>query len=456
MSPSSRNRICGILFWVKFTVAFLMSAGGLVFLSYKVFSMYKSPSPKAVTLNGQEGQVTIGPDGKPVVAGTAPPVPTCLASAAPRSLARLEPPNGRVLVGFHLDWAYDTPSRLTSRMGFRPAVSNAFMTMTPSETEPVNYDMLTWHMWQVYLSGGGMFELTLIPSTLNLPDASFTALSVKLKELIEKYGVPVFIRFGHEMNGNWLPYGLQPAQYITAFRKMSVAAHAQSDLIATIWAPNIGLTYPFAGAGVVTMPTLQSDPVNFALLDTNADGAINTQDDPYGPFYPGDEYVDWIGLSLYWYPTAAVGFNVLVPANYLVTSLNGAAAVPFPTINATARDFYGRFVQAKNKPFAFPESGAPWAPLEPAQPGITELDVKRSWWTQMFSPDFHAAFPNIKMVVNFEERKSDGLPQDERDWRITNDTVIASAFSTFLQQQATFTLVGNNTAFACNGGLVVV
>lgn len=35
-----------------------------------------------------------------------------------------------------------------------------------------------------------------------------------------------------------------------------------------------------------------------AALDTNKDGVFNAADDAFSPYYPGDPYVDWIGLSL--------------------------------------------------------------------------------------------------------------------------------------------------------------
>ena len=34
-------------------------------------------------------------------------------------------------------------------------------------------------------------------------------------------------------------------------------------------------------------------------LDTNDDGWVDMYDDPYTPFYPGDQWVDWVGLNEY-------------------------------------------------------------------------------------------------------------------------------------------------------------
>ena len=62
-----------------------------------------------------------------------------------------------------------------------------------------------------------------------------------------------------------------------------------------MWAPNVGTGYPYGYApGLVSL-------TDFAILDTNKDGVIDGNDDPYGPYYPGSEHVDWVGLSAYWY-----------------------------------------------------------------------------------------------------------------------------------------------------------
>lgn len=34
-------------------------------------------------------------------------------------------------------------------------------------------------------------------------------------------------------------------------------------------------------------------------LDTNGNGVLDQEDDPFTPYFPGPEYVDWVGLSFY-------------------------------------------------------------------------------------------------------------------------------------------------------------
>ena len=44
-------------------------------------------------------------------------------------------------------------------------------------------------------------------------------------------------------------------------------------------------------------------------MDTNGDGVVDNLDDPYLPYYPGDAYVDWVGMSVI--PTILHACNIL-------------------------------------------------------------------------------------------------------------------------------------------------
>lgn len=43
---------------------------------------------------------------------------------------------------------------------------------------------------------------------------------------------------------------------------------------------------------------------DIALLDTNNNGELDADDDSLAPYYPGDDVVDWIGVSIckFWLP----------------------------------------------------------------------------------------------------------------------------------------------------------
>jgi mannan endo-1,4-beta-mannosidase len=100
-------------------------------------------------------------------------------------------------------------------------------------------------------------------------------------EQVAAAGVPVAISFGHEMNGNWYPWGsseASPAAFVAAWRLIHAifAAAGATDVI-WIWNPNI----------------------------------ISASDVPLQPYYPGNAYVTWIGLTGYFPMSGPVTFDQL-------------------------------------------------------------------------------------------------------------------------------------------------
>lgn len=69
-------------------------------------------------------------------------------------------------------------------------------------------------------------------------------------------------------------------------------------------------------------------------------GVIDNADDPYLPYYPGDQYVDWVGLSLY---------------NYGQGIADPDAISNFITFGTYVR-LYGKFAREKNKSFILSET----------------------------------------------------------------------------------------------------
>jgi hypothetical protein len=48
-----------------------------------------------------------------------------------------------------------------------------------------------------------------------------------------------------------------------------------------VWSVNAGRDYPF-GESTMPNPTKESDPENLEILDTNKNGILDSEDDPYG------------------------------------------------------------------------------------------------------------------------------------------------------------------------------
>ncbi|MEG1442119.1 MAG: stalk domain-containing protein, partial [Oscillospiraceae bacterium] len=84
-----------------------------------------------------------------------------------------------------------------------------------------------------------------------------------LEELNEYSDVPMFLRIGAEMN-IWEDKA-NPKEFITAFRHIANLVREKTDHIATVWS-----------------------------VSHASEWNTNMED-----FYPGDEYVDWIGISAY-------------------------------------------------------------------------------------------------------------------------------------------------------------
>jgi hypothetical protein len=100
-------------------------------------------------------------------------------------------------------------------------------------------------------------------------------------------GLPLAIRFDHEMNGVWYPWsettgkgasinGNNPGDYVKVWKHVHdiFEQEGANDLVIWTWAPNIINKLPAANKSVEFLTAL----------------------------YPGDDYVDWIGLSGYLRP----------------------------------------------------------------------------------------------------------------------------------------------------------
>ena len=95
----------------------------------------------------------------------------------------------------------------------------------------------------------------------------------KFADAVRALNLPVAISFGHEMNGNWYPWGTTdatPAEFVAAWQHIhDLFAAVGATNVIWIWNPNI----------VNPMPDVQ-----------------------LSPYWPGNAYVDWVGLTGY-FPT---------------------------------------------------------------------------------------------------------------------------------------------------------
>jgi hypothetical protein len=348
---------------------------------------------------------------------------TTLRSA--RALERLEPPEGCYL-GFSVAGG-EAIAHFNSRLGIRPAVYTGFFEF-PLTTAARS--SLTEFFNQVQPTRGiALITLEPYAGLSNVTQEACLELA-QLCSNQETQGIGgILVRFAHEMNGNWNPWGQQPILYKQTFRLLAQQVRAHTTRTAMLWAPSYGGGYPFG------QPRVTSGTPEFAALDTDADGELSQSDDMYEPYYPGDDVVDWVGLTLYhwgvqwpWIENElpeANSFALLLTGNY--NGGNGdQTSVP---------DFYARYCAdgVRNKPLAIPETAAFF---NPHQGGAHELAIKQAWWRQVFNTagdtpdalDVALHFPKLKCVSWFEHYKLEAEQNQWIDWRISAYAPVRSAF----------------------------
>jgi hypothetical protein len=131
----------------------------------------------------------------------------------------------------------------------------------------------------------------------------------------------------------WMNYGIKPTRYVDLWRRVHRIVKATAPLTMLCWAPNAGNGWPYG----VTRDYFTAE--EFAIMDTNGNGIMDGGDDPYSPFYPGDEYVDWIGTSNYHFGSVPPYVDNYMP--YLGQFEDNLNYIP--------GDLYHSYSAAKNK-----------------------------------------------------------------------------------------------------------
>lgn len=160
----------------------------------------------------------------------------------------------------------------------------------------------------------------------------------------EGIDAPIWFRPMNEFNGGWVPYGLEPKTFRAAWRRMYNIAEkigaAQKHLF--VWAPN-HRSYP--------------------------DEEWNKMEN----YWPGDQYVDWVGLSAY------------PPSKKFITDTNRQ----YPVVNV--KEFYDKYSGHK--------------PLMIAEGGFSD-DIDRVRWVREWFEGLKKERPKIRAVIweNHDQR----------------------------------------------------
>ncbi len=217
-------------------------------------------------------------------------------SASPRH-RELFPPAGKTFIGVMTDKGphdFKPVDRFTAAAKHRPQVmlfSEGWASATFDRTlfdrirDRGMMPMLGWEPWDYQLDQGARKqkstaqEIDRIRSDQptyrlsRIAGGDFDSYVRSWAEGIKSLGYPVAIRFAHEMNGYWYPWcelvnGNQPGDYVKAWRHVH-------DVFRT--------------AGVTNVTWVWSANVRYTDLTPK----LST-------YYPGDDYVDWLGLTGYY------------------------------------------------------------------------------------------------------------------------------------------------------------
>ncbi|GLF96042.1 glycoside hydrolase family 26 protein [Streptomyces yaizuensis] len=236
--------------------------------------------PAATGAAGQAG----GPDrGAPGESGESA-IPTAPVNSD--AAARLIPEKG-VYFGISTlktPFAPEETDLVADRAGVRPNLLEYFVKWN-EEYRPEAVDasyrqnavpLLTWEPWTSLAGGTEQPAYRLSAITEGRHDPYLR----KFAEDIREHGRPLILRFAHEMNGTWFPWaearnGNSPGDYVKAWRYVhDVFTEAGADNVVWHWSPNI-------------LRTVEGTRLR--------------------PLYPGDRYVDLVGVSGYRRNEASAG-----------------------------------------------------------------------------------------------------------------------------------------------------
>ncbi|MCA9731312.1 MAG: hypothetical protein H6696_08105 [Deferribacteres bacterium] len=220
--------------------------------------------------------------------------------------------------------------------------------------------MITWEPWVVAFE---KYKNNMADSSVALITAGeFDYYIHSWARQIVQYGKPIFLRLGHEMSNPWYTwsnhYGNTPEMYIAMWRhvyEIFQKEGAKNSLF--VWSPY-----------------------------TAADSV----------FYPGNDYVDWIGFDIF---------------NYGALSETGSW-YDFSTLTSILYNNYTKY----NKPMMI------------AEVGCSEFGGnKNDWYRDMFHLLTTNVFPQIKLLVIFDNPIGKTATGLDVDWSMTADEAVYSA-----------------------------
>ena len=276
-------------------------------------------------------------------------------------------------VGAYVTGSAENLTNLTTlegKVGQKFAVRNFFQNTSQGFTQVQSaaitdhgaIPLVTLEFWNASVSTsvmtGGSYK--------QIANGSMDAYLIKYATNAKNFGKPVWLRPFHEMNGNWYPWagtaaGNTPADFIAAWRHVrTLFKNAGATNVKFVWSPN-------------------------------ADSVPNTTANAIGKYWPGESYVDSIGID---------GYN-------------------FGTTSSTWRSFSSVMGPAYKACAAL----SPTKPIFIAETGCGTVGGDKAAWISNMFKVIPTTYPRIVGVTWFNANK-------ERDWRIESSTASLNAFKT--------------------------
>jgi glycosyl hydrolase family 26 len=307
-----------------------------------------------------------------VLAAGVPAATADTAGRAASTAARLERAHS-VFFGVSIDRPAETLGAFEQSAGKRVALVNSYVSLASTHFDIAGADavwargavpMVTWEPWRDGSLGPRQPEFALS----RFVEGRFDSVLRQYAEDVRDWGHPVMLRFAPEMNGDWNSWspgvnGNSPQAFVAVWKHV----HDLFDAVGAgnvewVWSPNVSFPH--------------STPLRL--------------------LYPGDAYVDWVGVDGYNWGRSRPG-----------TRWQSFSSIFGPTLRSIAR--------LTSKPIVLTEVAS------------TELGGKKSDWIRDFLGQL-GRNPSIVGFVWFQYDK-------ETDWRIDSSSASRAAFGTGLAQR---------------------
>jgi len=199
-----------------------------------------------------------------------PAAPAAAAAQAPRRVFGVATDPWRVD-----DWAAAVGERPTMVMEFEAWSRNRTLDNHFEELrrQQIQTFMLTWEPWETVSAALGKTA-----QHAEQPEFSNAAIAGGKKdgyirafaESVARSGLKVYVRYAHEMNGDWYPWSRDPKSYIAAWRRVV-------DIFRAAGAENAKFVFS----------------VNPSVFEPTAQWEANMR-----RYWPGDDYVDLVGSTM--------------------------------------------------------------------------------------------------------------------------------------------------------------